>query len=310
MKRLPTVSAILVMLAFSTLGAAATNDVFVKVKAGGGCGFTISRGSECFVLTAAHVVEDAKPGQIEIIGRLTRRAPARVERKYSGDLAILRVKGETGICGEDQWPHLKDLDATLDQFTEGILRSRTEDGGRQQISVYLTHWNDRFVTIAPKRSNDQLVQGLSGSALIVGGRPAGILLEVLAPAGDGKVFRLDRVAEIIASFLPPSGDIDTGSLAGEWNSYFGKVTLKQSGENVTGLLVYGPGPAEGLTASLEGTFQDGNLAFAWWLTFDPNGRQNPQGKGVLELSPDGRTLAGTFTDKNNPGELGHWVLSR
>jgi len=79
------------------------------------------------------------------------------------------------------------------------------------------------------------------------------------------------------------------SVTGNWEwEGVGSATLEQNGNEVTGLLRYYK--PSGLTASLQGTFNERELTFVWWFTQGPSSLQNPQGDGTLTWGTDGRTL--------------------
>ena len=74
-----------------------------------------------------------------------------------------------------------------------------------------------------------------------------------------------------------------------------------------GLVNYNNPP--GMTATIEGTLKGQKLDIIWYFTADPNGKQNPQGSGVLELSSDGKRMTGHFTERTSPNKI-PWLLIR
>lgn len=107
----------------------------------------------------------------------------------------------------------------------------------------------------------------------------------------------------------PTSETTSMSVTGNWEwEGVGAATLQQNGNEVAGLLHYYKPP--GLTASLQGTFNERELAFVWWFTQGPSSLQNPQGDGTLTLSADGRTLNGTFTDRARGAVRYPWILKR
>jgi len=307
MKRIAIISCI-VILGFINIASGATNDVFIDVENSVvGRGTSFLRGSECFVITAYHIVDG--PGSIKIIGHGAVHKSAKFERNFFHDIAILRTETSSSICAEVDWPDSAELNKILEEYTGGILKSRTKTGGLQQIPVFLNQIGDDYLRIITKLPNDELTQGLSGSSLFVGNSRVGMLLSV-DPRGRGKVLRFDRINNLISSYLPSFQKSERESISGKWKSNFGDVIFDQDDKNVTGTLIYGPGPAQGFTAGLEGIFEDGEYDFIWWINFGTDNRTNPTGKGVLKLSSDGKTLKGTFSDKNNPGGTALMVLTR
>lgn len=181
----------------------ATNVVFVtakytdSTKPNKGRGLAFSKGNECYVLTARHVVDPST--SIEIIGHQNKRASALIEEDFSDDIAVLRITDNNDICKNYQWP-VRDYFEDLVNCQEGFLILREETGGIGTIPVFLTRADNRFVTIRPRLSNDHISEMHSGSILIVKNKPAGILLTVSSQNGEGTVLRIDYIDGLIIPY--------------------------------------------------------------------------------------------------------------
>lgn len=150
-----------------------------------------------------------------------------------------------------------------------------------------------------------------------GGEKKGNFWTTLPGILTGLAALITAIAGVIAvipkSPTPDDNGINNGgvivALTGNWEwEGVGSATLEQNGNEVTGLLRYYKPP--GLTASLQGTFNERELTFVWWFTQGPSSLQNPQGDGTLTLSTDGRTLTGTFTDRARGAVRYPWTLKR
>ena len=173
--------------------------VFVDAKGGNGSGISFSRGSECFVLTARHIV--SKPGPITVIGDDKKMADAVVDQEYSDDIAILRIKKGVEICKSSKWPNLSNIETTIEKNPEGYLKGGSEDGGFINLPIYVSHGNDMFLTILPRGSTKELVQGSSGSIVMLNNQAVAFLLQVNIKNGEGKAIRMDYAAKIIDKYL-------------------------------------------------------------------------------------------------------------
>lgn len=208
-KTLLTALAMMPLSAFSA--AASMTEVFVQVGESVGQGFLAPRGTECFVVTANHLFENESPGSITIIGQRGARSSGFLEKSYPDDLAVIRVESKENLCTGASWPDSRGLDDYLEHAIgkRGTFRSRSEDGGVHQLEVELTYIGDRSLRVALSRQESSFRRGLSGSVLYVGERPVGILLTVPAEGSkEGQVFRLDRVVEILSSYLRPAPALD------------------------------------------------------------------------------------------------------
>jgi hypothetical protein len=101
---------------------------------------------------------------------------------------------------------------------------------------------------------------------------------------------------------PPGGGCHgcghAASVAGTWNSNFGKAVLQQHDNHVHGTLYY----TTGGSATLNGTLANRTLHYEWSIL------GNRMGDGRLDLSPDGSRMAGPFTHTGQAG--GYLELTR
>jgi len=129
---------------------------------------------------------------------------------------------------------------------------------------------------------------------------------------DGKTmigyFTDKNVAEAMPAALSRDENVPECSLVGEWSCPgIGKLIIGKNTNQITGRFTFiNP---QILDRIVEGSFTKQQLKFSWYNANDPNGSQNPQGKGVLEIAPDCSTMVGYYAERNNPIEM-PWVLIR
>jgi hypothetical protein len=158
--------------------------VFVKGQ-GVGQGYTRARGSECFVITAAHVVGDYSA--VALVTYSGVRGTADVVEKLAGDISILRVEGQgTSFCSaETQWGNAMSVQAAPNSIIDWSLEMITEAGTEEQMRLTLVSFDPNTLYLRPRDGNDALQRGMSGSPIIGDGRLMGLLVDV-EPGDDGK----------------------------------------------------------------------------------------------------------------------------
>ncbi len=90
----------------------------------------------------------------------------------------------------------------------------------------------------------------------------------------------------------------TPSFAGRYNTNWGEVILSQTGDHVTGSY------SGKFTGTITRTVKADQLHFEWKQPNDQSGH------GVFALSPDGRTLAGTWGLNESETNGGDWSGTR
>ena len=196
---------LLALLAMApVLRAAPPPQAFVRT-AEEGQALLLKRLGECYAVTPAHVLGD------ELFASLTGGHSRRPQgdgdllQTFGYDLAILHVTGAlAGFCNGSPVvaAGLEDRLATADR---GVLTSVNADGSISRRRVTLSDVGLLYLRVRPERDRDQLFKGLSGSLLLVGDRPAGILMAVDADTGEGRVLRYDRALETLRPFFGGAG---------------------------------------------------------------------------------------------------------
>ena len=291
---------VLSLQAGARLDAAST--VFVQARENGQ-GVLRGRGTECFLVTPAHVVQGAT-GPLRVTGERSVHTSAQPERAFAGDIAVLRIETPGALTCPD-WPPVTGLDALLGGRDVGTLSVREADGSRTLMAVNFTGIDEELIFVRPARASDQITKTMSGSALLVDGRIVGMLLSV--DDGVGQVYQLDDVMRVSAEFFAPAARAPAAaSLAGQYN-FGGMIVTIQS--TPAGLQYIQPGaPVHALVAGAEGQFtsptipggmlefrRDANGALdALYLKVQQTVVHGPRVEGAPPDAATLRSLVGTY----------------
>lgn len=160
-------------------GMASAEPVHIEFGGAAGAGYSFSRGSDCFVLTAAHVVDD-DTGTLKasVIDRAGSRATAAVTiLKAEDDVALLTVETGSVRC-TTPWPaEDAPLPARMSAQTQFEV-VRHYPNGRESIVLL------RYAGSTPGElqlqhvDSSRIIPSDSGSLLFLGEHPAGIIKEV------------------------------------------------------------------------------------------------------------------------------------
>lgn len=132
-----------------------------------------------------------------------------------------------------------------------------------------------------------------GGATTLGPPPAG--------TGGGAVGTGPLTGNVIAKLQPP------GNFSGNWSTMIGrlgfprKVTLNQSGNQVTGTYSF-EWQGRTHTGTIQGTVTGNTLTFRWTEA----GRGKGEGKGEFELSSDGKGFSGYYTGEPGSEAYNPW----
>ncbi len=228
-------------------GVSAQESVYIKANEEG-VGILRSRAGECFVITPAHVVEDAMI-PIQIVGARNVRSIGNpdVQKYNESDLAVVRVQ-EGGRQNCKDWKTSEAYDDIVENSFEGFLETRHGNGAVQVMKVLLAEKHESSITVRPLLSGDHIRKGMSGSSLFVqaDGKKVflGMLLDI-SREGVGNILKANRMDAILSDFFTgkePGGATDTKASAVsipaerviEENGFkFEFVESRRSGSNVT-----------------------------------------------------------------------------
>jgi hypothetical protein len=231
--RIGTGAAALFLLA---AGMASAEPVHIDFGSEAGAGYSFSRGSDCFVLTAAHVVDDDTGTQkATVIDRAGSRATAAVTiLKEEDDVALLTV--ESGSIGcTTPWPaEDAPLPARMNSQTQFEV-VRHYPNGRESVVLL------RYAGSAPGElqlqhvDNTRIIPSDSGSLLFLGDNPAGIV-KAVDPEEGVFVVPISVVREVVgwkfaerpASRMVNFGGVlqSHGQRQAQWST-FGEAWLRE-----------------------------------------------------------------------------------
>lgn len=169
--------------AFVAAGQAAAGIVHIQVtqRAGTefGAGYTVGRGSDCFVVTPLHVVQFAGTDAISVTDAKGSSAKARLLKSSEEfDAALLQVAV----------PHTLDCPADWSDGANGaaavggapfLIARKVDDNGRvMQTRFFAASTSREQIELQPFGPNDELREGDSGSALYAGDALVGLIVAV------------------------------------------------------------------------------------------------------------------------------------
>lgn len=124
---------------------------------------------KCYVVTAGHLVAGSR--EFTVIRYGAKEASATLADSGSSDVAILKISN-LSFCEEVANPSIKGLDQLLETETSGKLELVQEDGTLVRADVEIKAVGRNQITI---ESTQVLAKGVSGSTLVVHGRPSGMV---------------------------------------------------------------------------------------------------------------------------------------
>lgn len=187
-----------------SLPLAAQQQVLVKgVEQGQGT--LRARGGECFAITPQHVVGLGMG--LSVINAERIRAPAEPLTDFGDDIAVIRVAAEGRMpCGMG-WPLNESLDDLLRQAVnrgrEGVILRVRDTGGLESHAVRFSALDDRYVEVSLLTPNNEAFKGVSGSRLLLEGRPVGMVLST--EMGAIRAYRQDALNQRIGEFFAVGG---------------------------------------------------------------------------------------------------------
>lgn len=172
-----------------------------------GQGYLSHYGDRCLAILPTHVAKEAgdiaaflREGSASLLGESVAISD------LGDDVSVADVAGGiTSDCGYSTMAVSRAVASRIRANAVASIRSVNGDGSIAQLSVTIVDDDgERFLRVQPTNDLNQLRKGQSGSLLMSGDTPIGMLLSVNARFGVGKVIRLDRMFEKVDSFV--SGD--------------------------------------------------------------------------------------------------------
>ncbi|XKE46955.1 hypothetical protein LG302_07415 [Halomonas organivorans] len=166
-----------------------------------GQGVLRARGGECFAIAPQHVVGLGMG--LSVVNAERIRAPAEPLTNFGDDIAVIRVAAEGRMsCGRG-WPRNEPLDDLLQQAVnrgrEGVILRVRDTGGLESHAVRFSALEDRHVEVTLLTPNSEAFKGISGSRLLLDGRPVGMVLKT--EMGAIRAYRQDALDQRIGDFF-------------------------------------------------------------------------------------------------------------
>jgi hypothetical protein len=194
-------SLILLATLTSPSPAADTRPTQAYIRAGEhGQALLLSRLGECYAITPRHVIgsdlfatlvggESGKP-----------QGDADLLQTFGYDLSILHVTGALATQCGGSLTDVPVLDSLLSGSSAANVASVNEDGSISRRNVTLVDVGLLYLRLRPD-AGDELFKGLSGSLVLAGDNPVGILMSVDPETGEGRALRYDRAIETLRPFF-------------------------------------------------------------------------------------------------------------
>ncbi|MGR5436217.1 hypothetical protein [Vibrio owensii] len=190
-----------ILMFLGVLTACYTNasDVFVETDFDVGKGILRPVGDTCFVYTPNHVIENSD--SYFISSRHAKDVEASLLTTYPQDLAILQLPSNyVDMCRDSSWKNGERVSAILKGLNKATLSFRRKSGSLTEYPLRISKVDlHTYFYVELEQSNNQIMKGMSGSIVMVGEYPIGMLVSVAQ--GEGKVIRLDAMADISKSVI-------------------------------------------------------------------------------------------------------------
>jgi hypothetical protein len=165
----------------ATGAAAGIVHVQVKQRAGTefGAGYTVGRGSDCFVVTPFHVVQFAGADALTITDAKGSAAKARLLKgSEEFDAALLQVEVPHTLDCPADWSDGANAAAAVGGAPFLIARKVDDNGRVMQTRFFAASTSREQIELQPFGPNDELREGDSGSALYAGDALVGLIVSV------------------------------------------------------------------------------------------------------------------------------------
>ncbi len=169
-----------------------------------GQGYLSHYGDRCVAILPTHVAKEA--GQIAAFlreGSESLLGESVAISDLGDDVSVADITGGiTADCGYSTMAVSRAVGSRIKANALASVRSVNGDGSIAQLSVAIIDDDgERFLRVQPTNDMNQLRKGQSGSLLMSGDTPIGMLLSVNARFGVGKVIRLDAMFDKVDRFV-------------------------------------------------------------------------------------------------------------
>jgi hypothetical protein len=191
----------------------------------------LDRSGKCMVATPRHVIESENgvliaPDLLDSFGRQHATSDP-VAAADDLDLAFIQVQGELPLAGCTQSRlSTSSIQTIVDRMESATLVIATSYE-RQMLAVDKRATSrdadgGAVIAIAPSAGSEGFHRGMSGGAVLVSGRPVGMLLEVDSETGIGIALRFDLIAAELQKLATAPTSAPEAS---EWTGLLSSVTV-------------------------------------------------------------------------------------
>lgn len=159
---------------------------------------------ECYAIIPQHVIGNDIQISLRSSGGIVKFSDGDVIQSFNNDLSLSHIKGYIAkyYCNTKFTKKINNLDDFLKKDTLSMLVSINKDGSISRRKFIVSSVDPYYLWIRPFiLGEDDIVQGLSGSLLVINDKPAGVLLSTDQNTGEGRVLRYDRIMESISPFF-------------------------------------------------------------------------------------------------------------
>jgi hypothetical protein len=191
-------------------GSAGAGIVHIAVAQRGaaeyGAGYTVGRGTECFIVTPFHVVQFAGADAITVTDTKGSSAKARLLKgSEEFDAALLQIVGGHALDCPADWSDGATAVATISGAPFLVARKVDDNGRIMQTRFFPASTSRELVEIQPFGPNDELREGDSGSALYAGDQLVGMIVSVDTESREAVALTQSQIHGLFgADVLPQS----------------------------------------------------------------------------------------------------------
>ncbi len=189
----------LLLCTLAVTSTSKASDAFVETDSEAGKGIFRPVGNYCFVYTPSHVLENSDTYFIS--SRHVKDAEASLLTSYPQDLAILQLPiDHAEMCRDSSWQSVERVAAILEGLNKATLSFRRKSGSLTEYPLRISKVDlHTYFYVQLENVDTQIIQGMSGSIVMVGEYPIGMLVSV--EGREGKVLRMDSMADISESVM-------------------------------------------------------------------------------------------------------------
>jgi hypothetical protein len=172
-----------------------------------GAGYTVGRGSDCFVVTPFHVVQFAGTDAISVTDTKGSTAKARLLKgSEEFDAALLQVVVPHTLDCPADWSDGANAANAIGNAQFLVARKVDDNGRTMQTRLFASSTSREAIELAPFAQNDELREGDSGSALYAGQELVGLVTSVDTKTKRAKALTQAQIHGLFgADVLPAAG---------------------------------------------------------------------------------------------------------